>query len=427
MKEIRIENVARVEGHGNIYVRFVKGKFRDVRFEIPEGPRLFETLVLNKTPSEVLNIVPRICAICNFSHRYTAIRTLERILEVKVPKEVTNLRDLVHCGEMIESHSLHLYFLTLPDFLGYPDAIAMAEKYPEEVNVGLRLKKFGNRIMEVLLGRMTHGENAIIGGFGRFPKTEELKSLKEEAERLISDGIKTCDLFRSLRYSTLSEEGMLFMCLKPPSDEYGFWGEEVMFSNGDDRPVDEFRTTIEEKVVSHSTAKRTLYKNKPYLVGALARMNLLGERLQGGAREAFQRSYSLSWIRNPLYNNLAQAIELLFALEKVVEITKELTKIKKEPPLALIKKESGKGMGAVEAPRGSLFHYYEFKDGLCQKADLIIPTAQNYNSLERHLTVAAENLSRRGSWDLEKARLELEMVVRAYDPCISCSCHILEI
>jgi|UniRef100_A0A7C3YTE7 sulfhydrogenase subunit alpha len=426
-KEIRVDSITRVEGHGNIYIRLSRGKVRDVLLEIPEGPRLFETLVLGKEPREVVNIVPRICAICNISHRYAAIRALEKILALAVPPEVVLLRNLMHYGEMIESHSLHLFFLALPDFLGYPDALTMVEKYPEEVNTGLRLKKFGNYVMETIAGRMIHGENPTVGGFGRFLTKEELQSLRDGAERLIPEAIRTTELFRNLHYSTYAEEGMLFACLKPPTDTYGFWGDEVMISNGDDRTVEEFRVLIKERVYPHSTAKRTLYKERPYVVGAIARMNLLGERLHGAAREAFQHSYSLSWIRNPLYNNLAQAIEIVFALEEIVKTADRLLKIKKVPRLLPITKGEGKGVGAVEAPRGSLFHYYEFDDGVCTKADLIIPTAQNYNAMERHLRVAAENLFSNSSVSLNQAKSELEMLVRAYDPCISCSCHIVEI
>ncbi|MEO0088853.1 MAG: Ni/Fe hydrogenase subunit alpha [candidate division WOR-3 bacterium] len=426
MKKIKVDLVTRVEGHGNIYIEIYKNKFKSIKFEIPEGPRLFETLVLNKTPEEVLNIVCRICAICNVSHRYSAIRALEKIGNIKVPNEIILLRDLAHYGEMLESHALHLFFLALPDFLGFPDAISMAEKFPDLVQIGLRIKKFGNSIMEKILGRMMHGENMIIGGFGRYLTAEELMDIKKEAEQLLPEAIKSWEVTRDLHYTTFCEESMLFVCLKPPTDEYGFWGDEVLISNGEEYPIEKFYSLIEERIVPHSSAKHSYYQNRPYMVGALARMSLLGERLHNASAEAFKKSYSLSWIRNPLYNNLAQAIEIIFSLEKVISTAEEL--LKKTPfkeTLITYQKFNGKAVGSVEAPRGTLFHYYEFKNKKCAKANLIIPTAQNYASIEQHLKVCVCNIIKKFGVKEEELISESEKIIRAYDPCISCSCHIV--
>ncbi|MCX7837689.1 MAG: nickel-dependent hydrogenase large subunit, partial [candidate division WOR-3 bacterium] len=349
MKKIKVDLVSRIEGHGNIYIELSNNKLKNIRFEVFEGPRLFETLVLEKTPEEVLNIVCRICAICNVSHRYSAIRALEKIGNIKVPKEITLLRDLAHYGEMLESHSLHLFFLSLPDFLGFPDAVSMAEKFPELVQIGLKIKKFGNSLMEKILGRIMHGENMIIGSFGRYLTSEELIPIKKEAEKLLPEAIKAWEITHDLHYTTFGEESMLFVCLKPPTDEYGFWGDEVLISNGEEYPVEKFYSFIEEKILPYSSAKHSYYQNRPYMVGALARMSLLGERLHNASAEAFKKSYSLSWIRNPLYNNLAQAIEIIFSLEKVISTTEELLKglsSLKETSLTY-QKFNGKAVGSV--------------------------------------------------------------------------------
>ncbi|MEO0097123.1 MAG: Ni/Fe hydrogenase subunit alpha [candidate division WOR-3 bacterium] len=428
MKKIKVDLVTRVEGHGNIYIEIYKNKFKSIKFEIPEGPRLFETLVVNKNPEEVLNIVCRICAICNVSHRYSAIRALEKIGNIKVPHEIILLRDLAHYGEMLESHALHLFFLALPDFLGFPDAVNMAQKFPDLVQIGLRIKKFGNFLMEKILGRMMHGENMVIGGFGRYLTAEELMDIKKEAEQLLPEAIKSWEITRDLHYTTFGEESMLFVCLKPPTDEYGFWGDEILISNGEEYLVEKFYSLIEEKIIPHSSAKHAYYQNRPYMVGALARMSLLGERLHNASAEAFKKSYSLSWIRNPLYNNLAQAIEIIFSLEKVISTVDEL--LKKTPleeTLITYQKFNGKAVGSVEAPRGTLFHYYEFKNKKCVKANLIIPTAQNYASIEQHLKICACNIIKKFGVKEDELIDESEKIIRAYDPCISCSCHIVRI
>lgn len=428
MKKIKLDLISRIEGHGNIYIEVSNNKLKNIKFEIPEGPRLFETLVLNKTPEEVLNIVCRICAICNVSHRYAAIRALEKIGNIKVSKEIILLRDLAHHGEMLESHALHLFFLALPDFLNFPDAVSMAEKFPELVQIGLRIKKFGNSLMEKILGRMMHGENMIIGGFGKYLTSEELITIKKEAEQLLPEAIKAWEITHDIHYTTFGEESMLFVCLKPPTDEYGFWGDEVLISNGEEYPVEKFYSLIEEKIVPYSTAKHSYYQNRPYTVGALARISLLGERLHNASAVAFKKSYNLSWIRNPLYNNLAQAIEIIFSLEKVISIADELLKkIPLKETSITYQKFNGKAVGGVEAPRGTLFHYYEFKNKKCIKANLIIPTAQNYASIEQHLKTCVCNIIKKFGTEEGELIKETEKIVRAYDPCISCSCHIVKI
>uniref|UniRef100_A0A7C6AAW9 Ni/Fe hydrogenase subunit alpha n=1 Tax=candidate division WOR-3 bacterium TaxID=2052148 RepID=A0A7C6AAW9_UNCW3 len=426
MAKIEVRHVARIEGHAGIEVEIERKKVKKVKVNIPEGPRLFETLVLGKTPEEAVSIVPRICAICSVSHRLASITAFERAFELKVPLATKLLRELMHYGEIIESNSLHVFLLALPDYLGYPNAIAMTDKYADQVMRGLRLKKFGNRIMEITSARYTHGENPNLGGFYRWPSRTELTEIKKEAERLLPDGVETVELLRNLHYPTSMEEGLIFMCLNPPTETYGFTGDSVLISNGEEKPIDDYRKITNERVVAHSTAKRCRYNDKPYIVGPLARMNLLGERLHGKASEAFKRCYSLTWVRNPLYANQARAIEILFCLEEIPKLVDRLL----EMPPAEIKeptKKSGKAVGAVEAPRGTLYHYYEVARGYVRNADFVIPTTQNLDAMERHIQVACENLLETEKTKKEDIELLLEMVVRSYDPCVSCSAHLVNI
>jgi sulfhydrogenase subunit alpha len=424
MPVIEVKHTARIEGHAGIWVEVERNHVKNVQVKVPEGPRLFETLVLDRTPEEAVSIVPRICAICSVSHRLAAINGMERALELEVPPATTALRHLMHYGEMVESNALHVYLLALPDYLGYPNAVAMADKYGDHVLRGLRLKKFGNRIMEITSARFTHGENPTVGGFHRWPSNQELLELKTTAETLLPDGEEAVELMRSLHYPTSMEDGMVFMCLKPPTETYGFQGERVLISNGEERPIDEYLTMTNETVVDYSTAKHCTYNKRPYVVGPLARMNLLGERLHGKSADAFRRCYSLTWVRNPLYANQARAIEILFCLEAIPRLVDKLlnmpaTRIK-EPP-----KKSGAAAGAVEAPRGTLYHYYEVTKGRVTGANMIIPTTQNFSAMERHVRVAAENLIKADGKD--DIKLILEMILRSYDPCVSCSAHLVNL
>jgi len=423
-KKIIIEPLARVEGHGGIKVEIKDNKISNVEVRILEGPRLFEELVVGKTPQEDLSIVPRICAICNLSHKYAALRGLEKAVGVKVDDTTKLYRELMHHGEMIESHSLHIYFLALPDFLGYDNAVAMADKYGDTVVKALQMKKFGNKIMRMMGGRMIHGENPVIGGFGKLPTKEALKEIKDEALDLLDFAVATIDLLGGLEIPDHMERETQFLCCKPPSEEYGYYGDILISSDGKEHPAENYKNVIKERVVSHSFAKRGQYNGKPFTVGALARVLLIGKRLKGKAKEAYDKLVTDRWNRNPLFNNHAQAIEQVYSLEGIIETVDQLL-AGEEAEIAQPTKETGIGTGAVEAPRGTLIHHYEVKDGLIATADFITPTAMFLDDIEAFIRTGGEQLLAKKQ--LDNIELQFEMIARAYDPCISCSAHLVEV
>ncbi len=421
---ITIEPLARVEGHGGIKVEIKDDKISNVEVRILEGPRLFEELVVGKTPQEDLSIVPRICAICNLSHKYAALRGLEKAVGVTVDSTTQLYRELMHHGEMIESHSLHIYFLALPDFLGYDNAVAMADKYGDTVVKALQMKKFGNKIMRMMGGRMIHGENPVIGGFSKLPTKETLTEIKEEAIELLDFAMATIDLLGGLEIPDHMERETQFLCCKPPSNEYGYYGDIFITSDGKEHPAENYKSVIKERVVSHSFAKRGQYNSKPFTVGALARVLLLGERLKGKAKEAYDKLVTDRWHRNPLFNNHAQAIEQVYSLEGIVETVNQLL-ASKDAKIAQPTQETGIGTGAVEAPRGTLIHHYEVKNGKIAEADFITPTAMFLDDIEAFIRTGGEQLL--AKQQLDNIELQFEMIARAYDPCISCSAHLVEV
>ncbi len=186
MKKVIVDHLARVEGDGGIYVELDGNKLKKVQVNIFEGPRLIEALAIGKLPEEVISFTPRICAICTVSHKNAAVRAFERTLKFNENEKTYFTRELMHLGEMIESHSLHIFALALPDYLGYPNVIAMIDKYEDVVKQALALKKFGNKIMQIINGKYIHGENAIAGGFGKFPTKSELLEIKKEAEQSLA-------------------------------------------------------------------------------------------------------------------------------------------------------------------------------------------------------------------------------------------------
>jgi sulfhydrogenase subunit alpha len=425
MKTISVDHLCRVEGNGGISATIDGKAVTSVKFSIYEGPRLIERLTIGRTPEEDVSISPRICAICTLSHKNAVIRAMENALSIQVPPKVTLLRELMHMGEFIESHSLHVYYLALPDYVGFPNAIAMASKFDLEVKIALEMKNYGNHIMKTISGRYIHGENPVIGGFGKFPSKEELLWIKNRAIQFMPFVFKTVDLFCEIEYPEIPEAATLYACCEPGNNAYGFWGDEILLSTGEKIYRNDYKKLTNEFIVSHSYAKRSRYNGEPFSVGALARVSNLGERLKGEAGKKYEKYFNSRWKSNPLFINAAQALEILYCFERIPPLVDELLEYPEDPAIVQYTSKQGKGTGLVEAPRGLLIHHHEVTDGLVSFADIITPTAINAEDIERYCYIAAQKLLDKGQED--KIRERMDLVVRAYDPCISCSAHMARV
>jgi len=425
MKTIGIDHLARVEGNGGIHATIDGNVVTEVTFTINEGPRLIEKLALGRTPDEDVSMSPRICAICTCSHKNSVLRAFENAMDVKISPKAYLLRELMHMGEFVESHSLHTFYLALPDFLGYPNAIAMAADFSLEVQIALEMKHYGNHIMKVTNGRYIHGENAIIGGFGKWPTRDELLFIQNRAMQFMPFVQKTVDLFCGLEYPDSPNAETNYVCCEPGNGKFGFWGDEILISTGETVPRDDYKSVTNEFVVSHSYAKHSLYQDKPFTVGALARIVNLGDRLEGQAGEMYKKYYNETWKTNPFYHNPSRALEIMYAFERIPELVDEFLKLEDTASVVDYQVKDGKGTGIVEAPRGLLIHHHEVKDGVVSHVDIVTPTAQNTEDIERYCHVAAQDLMDQGKED--EVRDRLDIVVRAFDPCISCSAHMAEV
>ena len=425
-KSIVVNRVCRVEGHGGIAVEIKDGKVVDVKMNIFEGPRFFESLVVGKTYDQVAPILMRICAICSATHTVASLMAVENAFGIEVTKQTRLLRDLLVQGGNIESHALHLFCLVIPDLMHHPSAVTLAADHPQEVKMGLELKKLGNTIQETIGGRAIHSVNAVVGGFGKIPGEEQLWDLREQLEEGLEQSLTTFQLLSSLDIPDLCVSPNIYAALSNGESGYSLFGDKIILSTGDKKQIGKYKDICCEMVVPHSHAKHSRYNNNPFMVGALARIALNGKKLSGQAREA-QEKLGLDWfLGNPFHNNIAQAIELIYSIEKAIEIIDELLTagLKREKPVE-ITTGPGAGTGAVEAPRGTLYHSYRFDEaGLLAEADVITPTAQNLANFEKDLRACAESSIHESN---ETITSKLEMVVRAYDPCISCAVHLLEV
>lgn len=327
-------------------------------------------------------------------------------------------------GEIIESNSLHVYMLSLPDLMEVDSVIDLKDDYGDVVSRGLKTKAFGNKIMKTISGRITHGENPIIGGYGRWPDRKDLIKLKEEAQKLLEGAIDTVELLGSLDIPDYATSPTKFMCVDAGENKFGFAGDRILISDGTEFPVDDYREELEESVVDHSFAKRVRYQGETFTVGAIARIINTGMRLHGEAWRLYTNYYGDEWKENPMYNIIAQAIEIVHCLEKLPKLVERILEMDDEEVVEP-SSDTGKGAAAVEAPRGTLYHSYEVKDRKVVDGDILTPTAQNLDDMEKYVLEGARSLYDKLSE--EDLQYKLDTVARSYDPCISCATHMTEI
>ena len=425
-ESIVIDHICRVEGHGGITVNIKDGKVAEVNMDIFEGPRFFEPLVVGRAYDEVSSVLMRICAICSPAHTVASLMAVENAFGIDVKPQTQLLRELLVQGGNIQSHALHLFCLSIPDFMDYPSAIALAADHAEEVKMGLELKRLGNKIQEAIGGRAIHPVNAVVGGFARVPTKEMLLDLKEQLKTGLEQSLATVDLFLDLQIPDFCVSPNVYAALSSNGHSYSLFGDKVALSTGETEDIKAYKDICGEVTVAHSHAKQSWFEGRPYAVGALARIMVNGQKLTGEAKRAQVQLGVDEASNNMLYNNAAQAVELIYSIERAIDITDQLlgTGIEQERPLK-VTAQAGTGIGAVEAPRGTLYHNYSFdEDGRLIEADVVTPTAQNLANIEKDIRAAVENLIDQPK---ESIAPRLEMVVRAYDPCISCAVHLVEV
>lgn len=423
-KRIDVHHVTRVEGHGNIVVEVDDGKLKTCRFEVTETPRFFEAMLRGRPYQEASHITSRICGICATGHATASLRASEKALGVELSEQSWLLRKLTFDGEILDSHLLHVYMLVAPDFLGVGSVIPLATSHPEVVLRALRMKKLSGDLCAAVTGRHTHPIAMTVGGFTHFPSVSELKDLRQRLVDSRRDVETTVDLCASLPWPEF-ERDTEYVSLKKP-DEYAFIDGEIATSDGWVYPAEQYQKVTNEYMVPHSTAKFTRHKRDSYMVGALARFNNNFDQLQPRAKEAAAKLGLKPKVTNPYLNSAAQVVEIVHCVEDAIEIIDQLiTKgIKIEKPATPTRKH-GVGVGTADVPRGLLIHHYQIgDDGNMTGANCVIPTNQNIANLELDMKALVPKIIEKPE---DQMRLGLEMLVRAYDPCISCSVHVLKV
>lgn len=426
--DVRVDYVTRVEGHGNIVATVRDGELVDTRFEVTESPRFFEAMLRGRSWQDAMFLTTRICGICACGHGTASLRATEDAMGIQISEQTERLRKIVLHAEQLESHWLHCYFLVAPDFFGAPSVIPLAKTHTEVVLRAMRLKGLSHEICQALVGRHTHPISMVPGGYMKLPTAGDLKKLRDHIASFETDVQATVDLFATLTPPAFQRETEYESITHP--DEYAFFAGDLMTSDGDKVDEHDYGEIIHETVVEHSSAKHVRNKRESLMVGALARFNNNHAGLLPEAKEAAGKLGLAAPETNPFHNNTAQIVETVHCYYDILRLLDSLVEAgirDEKPPLAWPEGRSGEGVGVVEVPRGTLVHHYEYDEkGIVTGANLVIPTNQNLANIEADFRAWIPQLVRDGKSQEEIAHL-LEMLVRAYDPCISCSAHLVEV
>ena len=419
---INVPVLARVEGEGALDLQIRDGAITDLKLRIFEPPRLFEKLLEGRDLHEVPDIVARICGICPVAYQMSAVHALESILGIDAGPWVRDMRRVIYCGEWLESHSLHIHLLALPDFLGYSGAPDMARDYPGEVRRGLRLQDLGNRLIKLFGGRSVHPVGVGVGGFHHAPTSADVSDLVARLTNAIAEAEALVRWVAALDLPH-DEQDFTCVCLRHP-DEYPMNEGRLLTSSGLEFSAADFTRHITENQVPHSTALHASLDGKPYLVGPLARLNLNMDRLPPAVLDVLADTGIAFPSRNMFHSLIARAVEILYAIVEAKRLLQDYRT--PDAPYHTAPPRAGVGFGCTEAPRGILWHRYQCNErGLITEARIVPPTSQNQARIEEDLRRSLQTLG------LERPEDELrrfsETVIRNYDPCISCATHFLKI
>ncbi len=424
--QIHVEHLTRVEGHGDIVLDVRSGKVKRVEWRVTEAPRFFEAFVRGKPYHQVAQITARICGICSIGHTLASLKATEAAMGIEVSAQSQALRRLAMHAENLQSHVLHIGYLVAPDLFGVGSVFPLIDSRPDAVRKIIELHRVANEMSDLICGRTTHPINLVPGGVWSTPPERQLDEMRRKLEALMP----ACEAVGEL---LLAQAGALpnfsrdteYIALVA-ENEYALYDGMVGSTDTDKLPVEDYAKVVNEFVVPHSTAKYCRHNRAAYMVGALARLNLNARHLRPRARQWASRFGLTPVCSNPFMNTVAQLVECVHSIEDAAALLDGLLSsgVKNEGR-PKVKPKAGRAAAAVEVPRGTLFHEYAYdEDGICTKANCVIPTNQNHNNIQQDLEAFAPTLLDKPEGEIE---LHLEMLVRAYDPCISCSTHCLRV
>ncbi len=433
---INVHHVTRIEGHGNIVVNVTDGTIEKCQWQVPEAPRFFEAMVRGRRYDDIQTIVSRICGICSISHSLVATRAVEDALKLEVSEQTDRVRHLLHFSELLQSHVLHVGYLVAPDLFGEKSVVPLIPKATDAVKTIIKAHRVANQMSAILGGRITHPVTLRPGGMTRMPTEEQLRAIKGELEAIVPDLVTICEVVlsvadqlpnftRETEYVSLTQTHPRYM---ESLNAYSFYHGDITSTdcNGDGPvPPSRWERVANEYVSPQSTAKWTKWHRDSYAACALARFNNQADKISPLGKKVAGMFGLEKGCCNPYMNSVAQLAESAHVVETSLEFIDKLLTAGIQPEQVKVTPRAGRGHAAIEAPRGILFHSYEFdKNGECVWGNCCIPTNQNHANIQHDFEKLVPEFMDEGE---DALRQKMEMLVRSYDPCVSCSTHYLDI
>ena len=420
--------VTRIEGHGSLKVNFRK---ETAHFYPEEGERFVEALVVGKPYLTAPRVHSRICGICPVAHCLCSIKAIEKALGIQPNISSRRLRRIFQCGQMVQSHLLHLYLMVLPSIAGLESGIDISRRYPAEFHLFLEIKRVTDEFFDTIGGAPLHPVALTVGGFIKAPDPDRLFGLGEKISRILDDTVDLVRLIADFDWPEAVTPAHM-LCIQPEiKDVYPMFGVKIRHNSPDPFPVDEYQKFINEFIIpDHPSKVAHLSPNIPVKTGALARIFYYSRRLNPLAAKVFKESQLQ--FGNPFHNNPAQAVEIIHYLEEAVRLL-ELVQRENLDRVVVDRKEvrqqvldsniswPGQAVSAIEAPRGLLFHEVHIDgQGDVIHYNIIPPTVLNLAGLEQEAALLLRSCRKKPD---DKKTALLEELIRAMDPCITCAVH----
>jgi coenzyme F420-reducing hydrogenase alpha subunit len=418
--DITLEGLSKMEGHAGLHVKVKNNKVEDVKLMIVENRRFFEQAVQNVDIHSAPSLMSRICGTCSIAHEMCSIKSIEHALSIVPSDQTLILRNLAMFGLMIRDHGLHLGFFSLPDVIGKDSILDFDEKNEKEhklLHDIFDIKQAGNDLSTLVAGRAVHGMNLLVGGFSAVPTKEKVKEVIAKLRDVREKSLNLVEIFSNWKekFETETEFASLM------NDDFSFLNGSIVHAKGEEITEKEYLKHLHEVVIPYSTSKGYDFEGQVFMVGALSRINQNRKNLNKETRKDVKLNMFPSY--NIFHNNLAQAIEIPHSIDSAIELL-ESNAFRQEKPVKP-EKLTGEGVGIVEAPRGLLYHYSNIKDGKIARSKIVVPSSQNQIKMDKDVVLLVESmLPKKGKKEIE---WEIEKLIRAYDPCMSCAAHFLKV